>query len=432
MESHSLPQNTVQLQTSHDDYLQQHIPWWRDISAEVRAELALEPLHAWPRRRVDVVIIGGGVAGLSAALSAQRAGAQVLLLEATAGLGRGATGRNAGILSAGVNMGIADLDPAGPEARFWPETTQALLGLVAEAGREGSLLQAHLTGALSLAESANAARTLVREVRARKALGIRAELWTAEQAAEHTHGRLNTEGVLQAMWLPDEGRIHPLTLLASLAHDARAAGAEMFGNALVAGWQENDGAHERPGWQITLQDGTTIEAEGLICAVGPTARPNRRIYALAFAADLPETFPLFWDASPYTYADYRAGGGRLTVSGGRYGKAGGGRHEERYYQRLAAGARRWLPELLDREPIYQWGVDLEISADMIPTLREIGKKAPGLAIEGLGALGVLPGLVLGKRGGELVARIIGQKAGDVSTEGISATGQRSHPSREIA
>lgn len=409
MEPHRLTQNTVQLQTSHAAYLQQHIPWWQDISAQVRAELRLAPLPKWHGRRVDVVVIGGGVAGLSAALSARQAGAQTFLLEASAGLGGGASGRNAGILSAGVNMGIADLDPAGPEARFWPATTTVLLELVEEAQREGSLLQAHLTGALSLAESTHAARALAREVRARTALGIRAELWTAQQAAEYTEGRLNTAGVVRAMWLPDEGRMQPLTLLASLAHAARAAGIEMFGGAPVVNVAEHARSHERAGWLLTLNDGTIIEAEGLIEAVGPTARPNVRIYALAFAADLPATFPLFWDASPYTYADYRAGCGRLTVSGGRYGKVGGGRHEEKYYQRLTTGARRWLPELARREPIYQWSVDLDVTATMVPHLRELGEKAPGLAIEGLGALGVLPGLVLGRRGGELLADIIGQE-----------------------
>jgi glycine/D-amino acid oxidase-like deaminating enzyme len=432
MEPHSLPHHTAQLQTSHDGYLQQYIPWWQDISEHVRAELRLEPANRRRERQVDIVVIGGGVAGLSAALSAQTAGARVLLLEATAGLGRGASGRNAGILSAGVNMGIADLDPAGPEARFWPETTEVLLALVAEASREGSLLQAQLTGALSLAESTHAARTLAREVRARLALGGRAELWTAEQVSEQTGGRLNTRGVTRAMWLPDEGRIHPLTLLAWLARAARAAGVELVGNAAVAQWQENEGAHEPAGWRLTLQDGTVIKAEGLICAVGPTSQPNARIYALAFAASFPPTFPLFWDALPYTYADYRAGYGRLTVSGGRYGKAGGGKHEGKYYQRLVAGARHWLPELVDRTPTYHWGVDLETSAHLVPHLRVCGAQAAGLAIEGLGALGVLPGLVLGKRAGELLAQTIAETSTPARAHRTLRADRLFCPPRDIA
>jgi glycine/D-amino acid oxidase-like deaminating enzyme len=377
---------------------------------EVRAELRLRPLAELRNRCVDVVVIGGGVAGLSAALGARLAGAKTLLLEATSGLGRGATGRNAGILSAGVNMGIADLDPAGPEARFWPETTRTLLDLVALASQKHSLLQAHLTGALSLAESARAARTLAREVRARTALGVRAELWTAAQVAEYTGGRLNTGKVTAAMWLPDEGRIQPLTLLAHLARAARQAGVEMLGGARVSSYTEQSSRGRAAHWLITLSDGTIIESEGLILATGPTAQPNARIYALSFAAQLPETFPLFWDASPYTYADYRAGYGRLTASGGRYGKAGGSPREACYYQRLSEGVRHWLPELAAQEPVYQWSVDLDITSDMVPHLRELGDQAPGLAIDGLGALGVLPGLILGKRGGDLLARIVSSDA----------------------
>ncbi|HVU69288.1 MAG TPA: FAD-dependent oxidoreductase [Ktedonobacteraceae bacterium] len=403
-----MPQNTLQLITSNDEYLHAHIPWWRDVSADVRAQLRLEPLAVDGRCMVDVVVIGGGVAGLSAALGARAAGAEVLVLEATAGLGRGATGRNAGILSAGVNMGMANLDPRGDAARFWPETTRVLLDLVAESRRAGSLLQANLTGSLSLAESAHAARELAREVKARVALGVKAELWSAEQVAERTGGRLNTRHIQRAMWLPDEGRIHPLTLLAHLARKARAVGVKIAGNAEVAWFAEQTPASGPATWSLMLTSGQIIQARGLINAVGPTAQPTARIYALAFEANLPDDFPLFWDASPYTYADYRAGYGRLTVSGGRYGKVGGNRHEAGYYQRLSAGARHWLPELTTQQPVYQWSVDLNVTADMVPNLRPLGEQAPGLAVEGLGALGVLPGIVLGQRGGAHIASTLSE------------------------
>lgn len=393
--THALQQNNTP---------QQYIPWWQDLAEAAYVQLKLPASNTLTLHSFDVAVIGGGVAGLSAAVSARQAGASVLVLEREAMLGYGATGRNAGILSAGINMHLVDLPLDGPEAAFWPATTNMLLSLVNEASQPGAIIVASLTGAISLAESASAARKLAREARARTKFGLQAELWSAAQVAEATGGRLNTQSVVSALWLPNEGRLQPLTLLAHLARKARTIGVQFAGQANVVDTKEVEmqgGSHH---WQITLSNTMTLKATMLICAVGPTVQANARIYALAFAADLPATFPLFWDAAPYTYADYRPGNGRLTVSGGRYGKAGVTRHDARYHKRLAAAARRWLPELAGTNPRYTWEVDLAVAADMIPTLRSIGHRAPAYAIEGLGSLGVLPGMVLGQQVGEFVTR----------------------------
>src|SRR5437764_12684886 len=103
------------------------IPWWNDLTPAVRAELALPDIRSLSAQTVDVIVIGGGVAGLSAALSARQRRARVLLLEKEVMLGCGATGRNAGILSAGINMHLTDLDSHGPAAAFWPDTASVLL-----------------------------------------------------------------------------------------------------------------------------------------------------------------------------------------------------------------------------------------------------------------------------------------------------------------
>ncbi len=73
-----------------------------------------------------------------------------------------------------------------------------------------------------------------------------------------------------------------------------------------------------------------------------------------------------------------------------------------YHKRLADAARHWLPELADREPVATWAVDLDVAADMIPHLRELENVRSGLTIGGLGALGVLPGIILGQRAGRTI------------------------------
>jgi glycine/D-amino acid oxidase-like deaminating enzyme len=211
--------------------------------------------------------------------------------------------------------------------------------------------------------------------------------------------------VVAALWLPDEGRIQPLTLLAHLAERARACGVKLIGGARVASWEAERGVRSAR-WRIQLEDGRHVLARALGVAVGPTSAANARIYALAFAADLPVTFPLFWDAAPYIYSDFRPGNGRLTVSGGRYGRAGAMARDAHYHAALVSAARRWLPELARTMPSHAWAVDLEVAADMVPAVRKLEGGAPGAAIEGLGALGVLPGIVLGKRAGAELARAL--------------------------
>ena len=236
---------------------------------------------------------------------------------------------------------------------------------------------------------------LILEAKARTAAGLNAHMLSRADVDRMSDERINTRDVLAAICYPDEGSVQPLTMLAHIAREAREAGAKICGQAHVAMAKEQ--SNQPQSWQIRLADGNTINATTLIKAVGPTAAPSARIYALTFAIDLPERFPLFWDAAPYVYYDFRPGNGRLTTSGGRYGSAGvNAEQDRRYLGKMAQATEDWLPELQGQKPSHTWGVDLEVASDLIPHLTPLGKTNTGLAIDGLGALGIMPGLVLGR------------------------------------
>ena len=77
--------------------------------------------------RVDLVVVGGGCTGLSAALHAARQGLSVVLLEGGK-IGWGASGRNGGQIIPGLRKGAADLVKT-----LGIERARALLGLAFEA-----------------------------------------------------------------------------------------------------------------------------------------------------------------------------------------------------------------------------------------------------------------------------------------------------------
>jgi glycine/D-amino acid oxidase-like deaminating enzyme len=86
----------------------QQRPWWWE-AAEPPARDNVLPDHA------EVAIVGGGYAGLSAALTLQRLGHRVVVLDAER-IGWGASSRNGGMVSGGLKVASAGLQKAhGPE-----------------------------------------------------------------------------------------------------------------------------------------------------------------------------------------------------------------------------------------------------------------------------------------------------------------------------
>jgi glycine/D-amino acid oxidase-like deaminating enzyme len=85
--------------------------WWDGVPRPKLPDIAL-PAQA------DVVVIGAGYTGLSAALQLARGGRKTVLLDAS-DAGWGCSTRNGGQVSTGLKPGFADLAPLhGPERAF--------------------------------------------------------------------------------------------------------------------------------------------------------------------------------------------------------------------------------------------------------------------------------------------------------------------------
>jgi glycine/D-amino acid oxidase-like deaminating enzyme len=178
----------------------------------------------------------------------------------------------------------------------------------------------------------------------------------------------------------------------------------MYGGANVVATNSGDR------WTIELEGGGKVVANALIKGTGPTIEANKRIYAMAFETTLPQDFPVFQDAAPFTYYDYRTGDGHIVCTGGPYGTAGDTAADADYFKAMAKTVQTWIPELAAAEPKYRWAVDLKVTPDMMPQLIALNTAgAPGFAIAGLGALGVLPGILLGRLAAtQLTTKLSGQ------------------------
>lgn len=206
----------------------------------------------------DLVIIGGGFTGLSAALEARKRGHAVILLDGKA-VGWGASGRNNGqvipvLTSAEPDAWIARYGDAGRRmVKLIGNTGNVLFDLVrehnmeAEAEQTGWFQPAHTPGRIKLSE---------RRVEAWQRHGFPAELKTAQQAADILGSDFWHGGMLN----PTGGHINPLALAREMARVAETLGAVIFEESPVLSF-ERDGAK----WRIKTAHGS-VTARALILA----------------------------------------------------------------------------------------------------------------------------------------------------------------------
>ncbi|MEP6564806.1 MAG: FAD-dependent oxidoreductase [Mesorhizobium sp.] len=208
---------------------------------------------------VDVVIVGGGIQGLSTALHAARLGMSVQVLDA-GDIGQGASGLNGGQVIPGLKY-----DPEWLLQNFGPERGEALINFAASTAdavfdlihdeklavpfvRNGWIQAAHTETALKAAANRD---------RQWQARGADVRLLSAAEIAAMT----GTNGYLGG-WLDRRaGVIDPLAYTSELARIAIAAGVKIAERQKVVKLGKNAGI-----WRISTENGTQLQAKAVVLA----------------------------------------------------------------------------------------------------------------------------------------------------------------------
>jgi glycine/D-amino acid oxidase-like deaminating enzyme len=161
----------------------------------------------------DVIVIGGGVAGLSTALQLAARGQRVVLLE-KAELGSGATGRASGLLG---------------QLRSTPEATRLLVDSIAllkqlqkQAGRKVFTE----SGSVRIAQTEARAAEVRQAIETGRAAGLPVHPIDASEVKRRMP-YMNVEDVIAACFCPTDGYLHPPELAELYVQVARQNGVDL-------------------------------------------------------------------------------------------------------------------------------------------------------------------------------------------------------------
>ncbi|TFH87610.1 FAD-binding oxidoreductase [Billgrantia azerbaijanica] len=365
---------------------------WYATSPE--PSLTLHPLQ--DNHATDVIVIGGGITGLSTALHLAEAG-----IGEAGGIPSGASGRNVGLVNAGLWLPPDDLCEALGEAVG--ERANAVLGdapaaVFALIERHGIDCQATRTGTLHLAHNARGERELARRAEQFRRRDAPVELLEAEACRQ----RVGTRRIRRALLDRRAGTLNPTAYTRGLARAARAAGARLYTQSPAkAVTPVGDD------WRVTTPRGS-IRAPRLVIATnayteerwnavrhhffpGYLFQVASRPLPEARAGDILPERQGAWDTRTVLSSLRRDPEGRLIL-----GSLGKGEGKPATYLRCWANRiqRHYFPQLGQVEWECTWTGRIAFTPDHTPRLLAL---APGIwGVTGYNGRGVTTGTVVGK------------------------------------
>jgi sarcosine oxidase, subunit beta len=360
-----------------------------------------------------VVVVGGGVMGLSTAYHLARAGVPDIVVLERDSPGSGSTCKAAG----GVRAMFSD--PVNIELGL--RSLRAFERFADEPGQDIDLVR---SGYLFLLDDPGHVAAFEAAVALQNSLGVPSRMISPEEARSLSP-MASPDGILAAAWSPEDGHCTPESVVLGYAAGARRAGGRVVTHCAVRGIEVVDGQV-----RAVVTDGGRIETDTVVCAAGAWSRSvgelagvdlpvtplRRQILTTEPIAGLDPATPFTIDFGTSLYFHLEGPGLLLGMSDPDEQPGFDVSRSDAWLPRLGAAIERRVPRLADVGIASGWAGLYEMTPDHNALVGEAAGVSRFLYATGFSGHGFLMGPALG----EVMRDLVLGRTPVVDVSGLSA------------